>query len=396
MAKTKTTKTVPRFANTRCLIAHSHAPRVRMSPQMQAALKKRRHDTHTSEEQDIRSVLDYIDQKATELATKFRRSRRQYLEWFYVGSAVRRSKRTKTSAWHAFMHFKGLSVNSNKDFGEKSTIANLVQDTTEYHKLSDSQKVELVEKFDQIKANAMDRPPTLNAHSRAAEGTSSFDAVTTELTALKTRVGAEAFVIMVRGSTDLNFAPKVFITSEVVEKFLRVYLRKDPMEMAVRFESAMLSDGIMSGKCISADIFTLSNLNISWSLLCFTAKVSNKPDAAINYNRYESIVATYKAKIVGWTHPEWANQSDMRGGAVPLEALARAIEDGTCRFVAITQDEIDERAHRIRNGEVLTPECDQHAPEQPGSMRPVPPSSPRAPSHTATTTPMTSSSTTPP
>ncbi|KAH7904908.1 hypothetical protein BJ138DRAFT_1118960 [Hygrophoropsis aurantiaca] len=56
-----------------------------------------------------------------------------------------------------------------------------------------------------------------------------------------------------------------------------------------------------------------------------------------------------------WTHAEWGNPSDLKGGAPPLERLAQAVANEECKFVRITKAEVKDRACRIKNGEVLTP-----------------------------------------
>lgn len=77
-------------------------------------INERRRDKHDQEDTAVEEVLEYIQNKAMELATRFRRSPRRYLERFYIGSAIRRQKRKKTSAWSAFMHFKGKETNQGQ------------------------------------------------------------------------------------------------------------------------------------------------------------------------------------------------------------------------------------------------------------------------------------------
>ncbi|KAH7908746.1 hypothetical protein BJ138DRAFT_1012143 [Hygrophoropsis aurantiaca] len=356
-----TTASKPHFKNTRRLVIRQRAPTPRVTPEMRAFLRQRRQEKRTTEDQAVAEVMDYIESKAAELATRFNTSPRRYLERFYVGSSLRRKKRNKTSAWHAYMHFKGVSTNNDKAFGEKATLRELVQDTTDYQKLDSAKRKLLVEEFDKIKDGARKNPPNITARTRQAEASSSFNTASDELLGLKNRIGTEALIIMVRGTSSLNMAPKIFFTSPTVEQFLRVYLRKDPQDLACKFESAVLANGI------SGSMYAYSNINyrgrvgatksaIRAGLQLALVDTTGNSAATMEYLKYETnVVRRYHVKLVGWTHPDWNNPSELRGGAVPLETLARAVANGTCKFIKITAEEVAERTRRMSYGEILTP-----------------------------------------
>lgn len=185
--------------NPRRLISRARRPQVKMSKEVRQQLTQRRRTKRLDEEQEIQAVLNYINVKATELASKFKQPRRRYLERFSLGSTIHRRKHHKTSAWHAFMHFKGLKSNEGrlhisniilttltrhgegKDFNEKLNVADLVQHTAEYHDLTDADKAKLVAEFDAIKKGASSRPPNITARTRAAECGRSFQYVKEEV-----------------------------------------------------------------------------------------------------------------------------------------------------------------------------------------------------------------------
>jgi hypothetical protein len=97
----------PRPHNVRRLLSKTRRPYVKISKELHQQLVERRRAKRLDEDQEVQAVLNYLEMKATELALKFKQPRRRYLERFSLGSVPHRRKRNKTSAWHAFLHFKG-------------------------------------------------------------------------------------------------------------------------------------------------------------------------------------------------------------------------------------------------------------------------------------------------
>lgn len=85
-------------------------------------------------------------------------------------------------------------------------------------------------------------------------------------------------------------------------------------------------------------------------------EVTDDPSATVEFTQYNDLVRDYHVKLVGWNHPQWVNLSDLKGGIESLEKVASAIADGTCKFVSITREEVEEQMNHIKNGEKLTPE----------------------------------------
>ncbi|KAG1780202.1 hypothetical protein EV702DRAFT_1255566 [Suillus placidus] len=318
-----------RSHNPRRLVPRARAPYIKVSKEVRQQLTEWRQAKRLDEDKEIRAVLNYIHAKATELASKFKQPRRRYLERLSLGSVIHCRKRNKTSAWHAYMHFKGIENNANKGFSEKSNIADLVKEKTEYHRLTTEEKEQLIIDFDKVKKSSQDRPPNITAKSRAAECSRSFQFVREELEALKERVGAEAFIVMVRGVSDFTMVPKAFFTSPTAEHFTQ--------------------------------------------LLIIDSKVTNNPAAVMEFKCYNDLVQRYHVKLVGWNHPYWANPSDLKGGIESLENVVLAIQANTCKFVTITPQEAKERMCRIKDGETLTPDLEPSlTPDPKPSLTPDP------------------------
>ncbi|KAG0692420.1 hypothetical protein DFH29DRAFT_817589 [Suillus ampliporus] len=340
-----------------------------MSKEVHQQLTQCRRTKHLDEEQEIQAVLNYINVKATELASKFKQPCRQYVEHFSLGSRIHQCKHHKTSAWHAFMHFKGLKSNEGKDFNEKLNVADLVQHTTEYHDLMDAEKAKLAAKFDAIKKGASSCPPNITAQTHAAECGRSFQYVKEELKALKLRVGIEVMVFMVQGISDFTMAPKAFFTSPAAEQFVRLYLRKDIAQLATDFEiyyhGIMFSNAHLDTSTNHRDCVAKAKTAIRMGLRASLCKVTNDLSATMEFTQYHNLVCRHQVKLVGWTHPQWANPSDLKGGIEGLENLVNAIESGMCCFVPISSEELEDHLQHVKNGEKLTPEVEPPMPIEP-------------------------------
>jgi hypothetical protein len=75
-------------------------------------LTAQQREKRADEDAAVDDILTYIDEQATDLARRFGRSRRRYLEKLYIGSTLRRKQHNKTSAWSAFLHFKSGKFNA--------------------------------------------------------------------------------------------------------------------------------------------------------------------------------------------------------------------------------------------------------------------------------------------
>ncbi|KAG2739821.1 hypothetical protein P692DRAFT_201811305 [Suillus brevipes Sb2] len=362
-----------RSHNSRRLVPRTRGPYVKVSKEVQQQLTERRRAKRLDEDHEIQLVLNYINAKATDLAVKFKQPRRRYLERFSLGSVVHHRKRHKTS----------IEANSSTD--KKSNVSELVKKASDYHELTDQQKEELIIEFDKVKKGAQDRPPNITARTRAAECARSFQFVREELEALNLnkRVGAEAFVVMVRGVSDFAMAPKAFFTSPATEQFVRLYLRKDIAKMATDFESTVLANGLVINTASNhRERVAKAKTAIRIGLRASLCEVTEDPSATVEFTRYNDLVRDYHVKLVGWNHPQWANPSDLKGGIESLEKVASAIAEGTCKFVSITHEEVEERMNRIKNGEKLTPELEP----------PMPPDALPSASPPTTATPLPSAS----
>ncbi|KAG1883666.1 hypothetical protein F4604DRAFT_1920174 [Suillus subluteus] len=406
----------PRPHNVWHLLSRHRKPSIKVSKEFRALLTQRRHDKHSDEDAEMQAVLHYLEDKATELAQNFKKPQHHYLEQFSLGSKLQWKKREKTSMWSAwvlsytiypvtdlkiqisdpiqicwthpssgpqirsnphfiscsynsnyrsspFVHFKGIKCNSGKD--RRSKMAEIINDRAEYSSLTEEEKEELVKEFDEVKKCATNHPPNITPRVKATKSAKSFLAVKDKLNALSQHVGIEAFIFMVRRSSDFQMAPKAYFTSTECEQFMRVYLRRNAARTATDFESAMLSKGFFnSAPSNHKDCVSRAKSSICTGLQTSLCEVTNDALATVEFTKYEAlVVCCYHIKLMGWNHTQWANPSDLKGGIEALEKLADAIKAKTCCFVQISAEEVEERRRKITDlGALLTPETEPPIP----------------------------------
>lgn len=60
----------------------------------------------------------------------------------------------------------------------------------------------------------------------------------------------------------------------------------------------------------------------------------------MQYVKYEpDIVLRHGIVLEGWTHPTFANPSELSTSLPPLQTLLNAITNGTCKFVTLSREE---------------------------------------------------------
>lgn len=63
----------------------------------------------------------------------------------------------------------------------------------------------------------------------------------------------------------------------------------------------------------------------------------------MNYtNTHREIVMKYGIRLEGWSHPKWANPSELGSKLAPLQQLLKDLRDDTCRFVKCTPQELQD------------------------------------------------------
>ncbi|KAG1871680.1 hypothetical protein F4604DRAFT_1681473 [Suillus subluteus] len=285
-------------------------------------------------------------------------------------------ERGKTSAWSAWVHFKGIKSNTGNSEQVRCTqMTDIMKDKAKYSELTEDEKKALITEFDEVKSRAVKRPSNITARVKSSECAKNFQAVKDELKALSQRAGVEAFIFMVRGTSDFQMAPKAFFTSAACDHFMQIYLQHDTAHTATDFESAMLSKGIFNSVATNhKDCVIEAKQMICSGLRASLCDVTKDASATMEFTRYKvAIVCKYHVKLVGWNHPQWVNPSDLKGRIEALENIVSALANNTCHFVEITAAEVDECKHKIADGAMITPETEPPLPPPPSThISPLP------------------------
>jgi hypothetical protein len=105
------------LSSRRRLVAHHGCKKApKLSREARQAITTRQRAKCADEDAAVDEVLTYIDEQATALAQRFGQSCRCYLEKIFIASALQRKWHNKTSAWSAYLHFKGQSSNEGMCF----------------------------------------------------------------------------------------------------------------------------------------------------------------------------------------------------------------------------------------------------------------------------------------
>ena len=78
----------------------------------------------------------------------------------------------------------------------------------------------------------------------------------------------------------------------------------------------------------------------TFGLTFFVVEITGQPNIVMQYVNYErDIVLRHGIELRGWTHPVWANPSELSTSLPPLQGLLDAIKTGNCKFVRLTREE---------------------------------------------------------
>ncbi|KAG2739267.1 hypothetical protein P692DRAFT_201873310 [Suillus brevipes Sb2] len=135
-------------------------------------------------------------------------------------------------------------------------------------------------------------------------------------------------------------APKTFFTSPAAKQFVRLYLHKDITQLATDFESTILASSLLLNTSTNhCDCVAKAKTAIRIGLRASLCEVTNDLSATMEFTQYHNL-----------------------GGIEGLENLVNAIESGTCHFVPISSEELEDHLQCVKNREKLTPESNQSTP----------------------------------
>ncbi|PPQ81600.1 hypothetical protein CVT25_013392 [Psilocybe cyanescens] len=89
-------------------------------------------------------------------------------------------------------------------------------------------------------------------------------------------------------------------------------------------------------------------------------EITGNPHTVMHYLRFEEdIVLCYGIDLVGYTYKKLMNPSDLSTSLPPLKALLDSLENGTCKFVKLSAQELKKRRGAY-NPKLISGEIEPH------------------------------------
>jgi hypothetical protein len=198
---------------------------------------------------------------ASELARRFDKKERYFLDIFFQGGAHLIHKQTKVNAYNAFKHLKAEELRDGESFlghgssystyskllplpdGERPTLSKLNSEEfkAEYEALDDTDLEEMVanhteqvssgalRKHNSAQARVQDVSSTIKTMQKLVSPTAKFefhfestDVPVTKMTGLNMRVGVEGFFCIVRNTPTYHMEPKWYFSSEALKDYMKI------------------------------------------------------------------------------------------------------------------------------------------------------------------------------
>ena len=198
---------------------------------------------------------------ASELARRFDKKERYFLDIFFQGGVHLIHKQTKVNAYNAFKHLKAKELRDGESFldhgssystyskllplldGERPTLSKLNNEEfkAEYEALNDADLEEMVanhaeqvssgalRKRNSAQARVQDVSSTIKTMQKLVSPTAKFefhfestDMPVTKMTGLNMRVGIEGFFCIVRNTPTYHMEPKWYFSSEALKDYMKI------------------------------------------------------------------------------------------------------------------------------------------------------------------------------
>jgi hypothetical protein len=196
----------------------------------------------------------YTEEKATELAKRFDKKERYFLDIFFQGGARMVNHHKEVSPYNAFKsekaaelregmwyNYKALNGTHDSTVGKALNAPELHREYyDEYAILDDTEKAALIQRFTENRDTTKIRRATPKARVQDVANTVRNMQMLVryscfyldhadffcQMTALSNRVGIEGMFVIVRNNTDFNMPPQWHFTSKELERYMPLAVRK--------------------------------------------------------------------------------------------------------------------------------------------------------------------------
>ncbi|KAJ6447919.1 hypothetical protein C8R45DRAFT_1115608 [Mycena sanguinolenta] len=346
------------MANSKTLAALSqpcnHAQTQPYAPTGAERQEKQHAAAETKAEMDAAcaEVHTYLRNKALELAERFQKKERYFLNIFYQAGARMVNVQEKTNPYNAFKSEKAAQLQ-----GRTLKAPELhTEFHHEYEAMTAEEKAAMVKCYDEEHKDEVQkmRRDTDGPYSgllqhcqehRAAREWLLFHSDLSnmlQMHGLSYRVGVEGFYSLVRNSMDFHMSPQWYFTSPELARYLPIAVGRkwDTATVGPKLEAfaitgcdtmGMLRNTPQKVLYLKAEIqeFILAGLaqTVGWSL-------------DMEYVHYEEcIILRYGMMLIGWTTNKFANPSELSSSLTVLTTLCDALKNGECKWVKLSREE---------------------------------------------------------
>ncbi|KAL0063017.1 hypothetical protein AAF712_010148 [Marasmius tenuissimus] len=308
----------------------------------------------------IAGIRQYVRDKCSEMGKLYKKKDKYFMDMVYQGGVRLTKRKNDTNNFNAF---KSVIAYERREAGLPPMSIIKIQEEyrPQYDALDEEGLDRILKKYaliqDEEKREQIKRP---SMKEKTADAAGSLNSVAGILQGLKTRVGTEAVVLVVKNRTEDFMEPQWIVTDERIMDYLRIIVRGwDPVHVGQRVEAFAVAGCDITAVCKTtkeqAELLKKAIARLVQDGLDEACATTN---LTMQYERFDHLITMkYRVVIEGWP----ANLPFQRPGAFhgdtnKLLQLHEAWKAKTARFRKLMPDEFNEwtsaRAKGLEDGTI--------------------------------------------
>ncbi|KAI0697794.1 hypothetical protein BC835DRAFT_1413472 [Cytidiella melzeri] len=323
----------------------------RLPPNLQAKLKvKERQVRKDAFDVDLDNLFLQLRRGISEIAEKHNK-KESHVESLIFNGGTRYLNNVKTSAWNAWSHFKYQELNADVPVEERIPLGTVQRDYAhEYYSLTGHEKQHYAREYEVYRDERKSAPrPT--ARGKIQDVVNTTKKIEQLMIGLDNRVGIQGMFCIVRSSTVFAMDPRWFFTSTELEKYLEIAVRKwDTPKIGAQMEAYAVAGGSVTGMLQTSKMkATWLKTRIRDKVSALLVEITGKETVKMNYVSFqEAIVERFHIILEGWPPGiPFVNPSELSDTLPPLQSIDDALTNGACKFVRISEAQVQARRERI-------------------------------------------------
>ncbi|KAL0065632.1 hypothetical protein AAF712_007410 [Marasmius tenuissimus] len=321
----------------------------------------KRRERSTNIRNAIAELQREIRDKCITLGQTYKMKSRYFLDMVYQGGVRLMKPANDTNPFNAFKSVKAY------DRREGTFISSLVLKVyrSEYDGLSKKEKTKIVKRYEEIRdenRREMIKRPSMK--EMAADVSSSLAHVAAILQALKTQVGIDVLVLVVKNRSEDFMSPKWIVTDQRIMDYMRVLLRHwDPVYIGTQVEAFAVARCDIAFVCKTPREYAeLLKKMITRQIQDALDEACTTKNATMQYERFHLITQRYGVIVEGWpANLPFQKPGSFHSDTNKLSQVYEAWKSGTAHFWKLESDELDiwrsSRAQGLSDGTVKVKEC---------------------------------------